>query len=91
LLVSSDAYLSDLEESYHSPDGPVGWQHFGHRLGKTPERREDSHERKISDGTLAFWITLLLVTLAVAIWEVFVVQAPAPASLALQVSAGSQW
>lgn len=53
-------YFEQLEDSYKGDlDGPVGWQHF------------TANKAKVSDGTFAFWATLVLVTLAAAVWEAF--------------------
>ncbi len=64
------AYLFKLEDAYFVVNSPEGWQHFTQRWGKAPNGEKASGEKKLSDGTVAFWATLFLVTLAVAIWEV---------------------
>jgi len=62
----------NLEKAFGGPDGPVGWQHSTLRFGRDAEGKKVSDEPRISDGTVAFWTTFLLVTLAVAIWETVV-------------------
>jgi hypothetical protein len=80
-------YLASLEESFHVLDGPIGWQHFSRPPDKDAEGEKDPEGKKtrkakkgsehsISDGTVAFWTTLLSATLVAAIYEAFFAYIP---------------
>lgn len=67
----SREYLATLEESFGLREGPQGWQRWTKQLGKNPEGKKLPGAKRVSDGTVAFWTTLVLATLGVAIWESF--------------------
>jgi hypothetical protein len=69
-------YIAELEEAYYSEKGPIGWQGFS-RLEQSAfsERKQSAFSKlKRSDGTVAFWTTLLITTIAVGIYGAFILK-----------------